>query len=331
MYKEQEHPYKLISKIIKEKSFPSVILLYGSERFMIDWAVRSFKKALLNPLTESLDFSLFTEKENTKGDIIAAAETIPFMSEKKLVVVKDLDIDLSDYIPKLPQSTLLIIIEEKTDKRKALYKAVEKNGLAYDFTALHEETLVSWVHKRIPNTNKNDILQFANISGYYDKEREYNLYNFENDLVKIKALFGDKKIISLEDMLYISSTEDEVNAFKLLDAAFSNRKGEAMKLLDNIVKKEQPSKQMGAIIKFHGLLCSQLEIMLEARERKENSTPLSEMGINSYRLQKAVEASSKLSTARLRAALSACFRIERDIKSGRMNARLAMELFIAKI
>lgn len=331
MYKEQEHPYKILNKVISSGSIPSVILLYGSERFMIDWAVNALKKALINPVTESLDFSIFNEKESSEGDIIAACETLPFMSERKVVVAKDLDLDLPEYISNIPETTLLILVQEKADKRKGMYKAIEKVGLAYDFGPLDEATLVSWVHKRIANIDRADIIQFANTAGYFDKERGYNLYNFEGDLAKAKALYEGKEVITLDDLLLVSSIEDEVNAFKLLDAAFSNRKGEAMKLLDNIVKKEQASKQMGALLKFHGLLCSQLEIMVEARERKEEGALLDEMGINSYRLKKAIESSAKLSTARLKAALSACYRIEREIKSGRTSARLAMELFIAKI
>ena len=318
MYKEQEHPYKIINRIIKSGDFPSVILMYGKERFMIEWAYKSFKKALINPATESLDFTMFTEKETTIDEVISACETVPFMSERKIVVVKDLELDLSDYIPDLPRTTLLIIVQDKVDKRKALYKKVEQVGLAYDFTALDEATLVTWVHKRIENISKEDILRFAIDAGYFDKERDYNLFNFENDLKKAAALYNGQASISFDELKAISSADDENNAFKLLDAAFSDRKSEAMRMLDEF-------KTTSDVLRFHGLLCSQLEIMLEARENP--NLP----GVNPYRLKKAIAASERLTTARLKAALSACYKIESEIKSGRIDARLSLELFIAKI
>lgn len=318
MYKTAEHPYKLLKRVIASKDLPAAFLLYGKERFMIDWAIRSLKNAVLNPATESMNCSVFNEKENTKDEVIAACETLPFMSERKVVIVKDLDLDLSDYITDLPNTTLLIIVQETVDKRKSLYKTIEKVGLAYDFTALDEATLVSWVHKRIPNISKQDLLMFATTAGYFDKERSYELYSFENDLSKAKALYEGKEQITYDDMLAISSADLENNAFKLLDAAFSERKSEAMRMLNEY-------KTISDILKFHGLLCSQLEIMLEARE---NPNPT---GINPYRLKKAVEASKKLTTARLKAALSACYKLESEIKSGRIDARLSLELFIAKI
>ena len=318
MYKEQEHPYKTINKIIKSGDIPSVILMYGKERFMIEWAYKSFKKALVNPVTESMDFTIFTEKETTLDEVIAACETVPFMSERKIVVVKDLDLDFSEYISDIPKTSLLILVQEKVDKRKASYKKIEQVGLAYDFTALDEATLVSWVHKRTTKISKEDILRFATDSGYFDKERDYNLFNFENDLNKAIALYSDKEQISLDDLKFISSADEENNAFKLFDAAFSDKKSEAMRMLDQF-------SSVSDILRFHGLLCSQLEIMLEARENP--NLP----GVNPYRLKKAIESSKRLSTERLKAALLACYKIESEIKGGRMDARLCLELFVAKI
>lgn len=318
MYKIQEHPYKLLKRVIASKDIPAVILLYGKERFMIEWAIRSLKNAVVNPATESMDYTLFNEKDDTEMEIIAACETLPFMSDRKVVVVKDIDVNLSDYISDIPSTTLLIIVQETVDKRKSLYKQIEKIGLAYDFTPLDEATLVTWVHKRIPNISKQDLLMFATTAGYFDKDRNYELFSFENDLAKAKALYEGKEVITYEDMFSVSSADTENNAFKLLDAAFSDRKSEAMRMLNEY-------ENISDILRFHGLLCSQLEIMVEARE---NPNPT---GINPYRLKKAVEASSKLSTARLKAALSACYRIESEIKSGRIDARLSLELFVAKI
>ena len=318
MYKEQEHPYKLINKIIKSGDIPSVILMYGKERFMIEWAYKTFKKALVNPATESLDYTVFEEKETTYGDIIAACETVPFMSERKIVVVKDLGIDLTEYLPDVPETTLLLIVEEKVDKRKSMYKKVEQLGLAYDFTPLDEATLVTWAHKRVPNISKDAILHFASDAGYFDKERDYELFSFDNDLKKAAALFEDKAEITYDDLKSVSSAEDENNAFKLLDAAFSDKKSEAMRMLHQF-------NSISDVLRFHGLLCSQLEIMVEARENPKLP------GVNPYRLKKAIQASSKLSTARLKAALSACYKLESEIKSGRMDARLSLELFVAKI
>lgn len=331
MPKAQEHSYKILKKVIQSGELPSVMLLYGKERFMVNWAWRALKKAVIDPATEALDLTVFDDKDTDESEIIAACETFPLMSKRNMVLIRDIEPELSDYLGNVPASTLLVFALDKIDKRKSLYKKAEKVGLVYDFTPLDEASLVSWARKRCDKADKAALLQFASDSGYFDKERSYGLYDLENDLLKSAALYSDRTSIGYEELKAVSSAEDENNAFKLLDAAFSSKKGEALRLLNNSVKAEKASQQMGAILRFHGLLCSQLEIMLEARQRKEAGQALSAMGVNSYRLQKAVAASERLTTARLKAALSGCYRIERDIKSGKADARLSLELFIAKI
>lgn len=338
----KEHPFRTVNKMIKSGTYPSVILLYGKERLLVDWALRSIEKAVVNPMTKQLDYSAFSEKEDDVAAIIAACETLPFMSEKKMVVLKDLAPEqiapLADYISDMPDTTLLIIVTDKPDKRKPLYKKTEKIGLCYDFSELDEATLYTWAQKRFAAAGKDisrtELLRFANEAGYYNKELNYGLYNFENDIKKALSYY-DKKEITCEDLLFLSSHDEDSNAFRLLDAAFSGKKDEALSLLDVSIKSEQPSKQQGVILRFHGLLCSQLEIMLEARERREKGQTQAqiaeESGYNAYRLKKAVEASERLTTKRLKAALSGCYRIESDIKQGRMDPRLALEMFIAKI
>ena len=344
MYKSaevKEHAFQAFSKLLKSEQLPVCVLLCGPETLLVDWALDGLKKRIVNPACESLDLVSFSDEDVTEADIIAACETLPLMSERKLVVVKKDPADLpeiSDYIAKLPESCVLCFVCDAPDKRKASFKAADKYGRVFDFTSLDEQTLGAWGAKKLSAMGKSassrDIVRFAYDAGYFDKERNYGLYNLENDLKKAAALY-DGAQISFEQLSEISSGQSETAVFKLLDCAFSNRKGEALQLLNNTVKAEMPSKQISAILRFHGLLCSQLEIMVEARERREagqdKGTVKSEMGINPYRLDKALAASERQSLKRLKAALAEAYKIEEDIKSGKLAAKLAMELFIAKL
>ncbi len=339
-----EHPYRTFFKTLNSGVFPSVILLCGEERFLIDWAEKSLREKLVMPAAAQLDETILRADETDADEVTAACETFPMLSERKVVVLKDLDFSSSDAAQlaetagSLPESTLLIITCGRPDKRKALYKRIEKSGLIYDFCPLDETAIAGWVSKRLAAAGKSasqaDIVRFAAQAGYFDRDRSYGLYDLEND-VKKACLLHDGSTLSFEQLCEASSPEGENSVFALLDAAFSSKKGKAYRLLNNIVSAETPSKQDSAVFRFHALLCSQLEIMLEARQRMEagqsQAVIQQETGIHSYRLQKAVEASSRLSTARLAAALAGAYNAEKDIKGGRINARLAMELFIAKL
>lgn len=351
-----EHPSKTIVRTVKDAqasgSWPRLVVLTGKEEFLVNWAKKNLTDAVLNPLTAVLDGTVIDGKNTDADEIIAACESYPMMSVRKLVTVTDADFltasgksmdadgqaKLAAYLSKLPETTMLVITVQGPDKRKALWKAAEKTGLVYDFTPLDDETLAGWMAKRLAGNGKKaakaDLIRFASRCGYGDDGREYNLYNLENDLTKA-ALLADKETLSYEDLCAAAPDDSDTDAFRLLDSAFSGNKGDAFLVLHNAVDSQIPSKVHGAVLSFLGLLCSQLEIMLEARERSDDGQSFDSiqaaMGTNAYRLRKAMDASSGRSAAALRRNLAEAYDIEKLMRTGEMDPYLAMEVFIASL
>ena len=179
-----------------------------------------------------------------------------------------------------------------------------------------------------------DLVAFAKNCGYGDPERSYTLHNLENDLRKAIAS-TDRQVLSLDDLEGSAAGQAELNAFKLLDSAFSGRKSDAFSILNATIDVQQPSKEAGVILSFLGLLCSQLEIMVEAREREAEGQRFfqiaAEMGGSEYRLRKALEASRTKTVSDLKKDLDSAYQVEKDIKGGLMAPRLCLELFIASL
>lgn len=346
-----EHPFRTIVKQFKSSAqtgdYPRVVLLCGREEFLINWAKKYIRDQLIEPAAVEIDYSFFGEGANPY-DIIAACETLPLMSAKKLVIAEDLPAltsaggedgqALTDYIPHIPESCMLVFACPKPNKTRTLYKAAAKHGLVYDFVALDEDSLNGWMAKRLRAAGKSaeprDMIRFAKEAGYWDKDRSYTLYNLENDLKKLFAL-SDKPVLTREDFLSTAEIQPDTQAFRILDAAFSGAKGTALTMLRTSLQQVLPSKEDGVIFQFLGLLCSQLEIMVEARERKrdgQNARQIeADMGINGYRLRKCMESSEEKTLAELKRDLSRAYEIEEEIKGGLMPAPLAMELFIASL
>ena len=352
-----EHPSRTIVKTMQAGSasgiFPRLILLCGKEDFLVDWSKDYLKQGLLNPVTASLDCSVFSEEAIDLSSIILACDTPPMMSTRKLVIVEDPDIfsaqaprdmnatevqSLIDYLPSIPDSTMLVFTSKKPNKTKAIYKAISKSGIIYDFTSLDDGTLGGWMAKRFSAAGKTasrtDMVNFAKICGYGDTERDYTLYNLENDLKLIFSLY-DKEELKLMDMLDAVQGQDEVNSFKLLDSAFSGDKGKALEILHASIDSQIPSKEMGVVLSFLGLLISQIEIMVEGTERAEEGQSsydiVKAMGVNEYRYRKAMASCRGKRSSELRRTLNRAFEIEKNMKSGNMDGRLGLELFIAEI
>ncbi|MBR5731377.1 MAG: DNA polymerase III subunit delta [Firmicutes bacterium] len=350
-----EHPSKTIVKMASygEQSgiWPRIVLLSGKERFLIDWSRGFLKEKLIEPASEALDCVTFSPDSTDIYELMAACDTMPLLSKRKLIIVdwpelfglqnpKGIDQEgykaLCEYIPEVPESTMLLFICDRPNKTRPLYKAVAASGIVYDFVPLDDATLSGWMAKRLRAAGRSaapsDLIDFARICGYGDPDRSYTLLSLENDLKK--ALSGcDKPVLSLDDLLENAAPQGEQNAFRLLDSAFSGNKGLAFEILHSTIEVQAPSKEVGAVMSFLGLLCSQLEIMLEGREREEEGedrgTMAVSMGVNEYRLKKAMSAAGRRSAAELKKSLDSAFQVEKDIKNGVMPPRMALELFIA--
>jgi len=351
-----EHPSRTIIKMFQSAEdsgiYPRLILLCGKEDFLIDWSKDYIEKCLINPSSKALDYSCFSEEEIEVSNIIAACDTMPLLSKQKLVIVDNTDIftqspkdmgaddvaSLVSYLPNIPETTTLVFTCSKPNKTKAIYKAVSKVGIVYDFIPLDDATLGGWIAKRFIQAgkqgNKSDFVTFAKLCGYGDEERNYTLFNLENDLKKAFSMF-DKEYLTLDDLMEAASGQAEQNAFKLLDSAFSGNKAAAFSILNSTIDVSLPSKEMGIILSFLGLLISQIEIMVEGCERREagqrDNDIVKAMGVNAYRYNKAMESCRGKNSKQLKKILDDAFQIEKDLKSGNINGRIALELFIGKL
>ena len=83
--------YKDIVYNIKAKNFEKIYLLYGKEHYLIDNSIKLFKESLNESM---IDFNLdiLDGKEIMLDQLLSSIETLPFMDERKIVIVKDFEL-----------------------------------------------------------------------------------------------------------------------------------------------------------------------------------------------------------------------------------------------
>lgn len=121
---------------LKAGKVSGAYLFEGVEENIKSVTLAALRKAVLADGMAELNESVM--ENPSAGEIIAACETLPFASDKRLVVVRELngttgrseaEERLVSYIPKVPDSCVLVIyVRGKADGRKKLYSAVKKKG-----------------------------------------------------------------------------------------------------------------------------------------------------------------------------------------------------------
>jgi DNA polymerase-3 subunit delta len=286
-------------------------------------------------------------------DVIAACDTLPMMSERRVTLVsvpagdeKSLTLQeakkLAAYIERVPQTALLILTAASVAKSSALYKAFASHGREYEFARLGRSDLRAFVSQRFKRAGaeaSDDVVsEIIKVSGYLDRDAAGDLFGMESDIAGIIAYArGGEAVadarptrITAADVAACLGTSLETDVWAMLDAVSAGRKGDAMNLLQSLAARGDNAFGMLA------LMTSQFEIMLGYRELKELGIPFKgiagRLGVRSeYRLKKAAGFADRYDAARLARLLHRLYRVDRDIKSGLYGERLALTMFVAEM
>ena len=146
---------KEIVSNIKQKNLKPVYFLMGEEPYYIDKISDFIAATVLTEEERGFNQMALYGKETSVDDIVSNAKRFPMMAEHQVIVVKEAQ-ELSRTIENLvsyvenPQPTTVLVIcfkYKKLDKRKKLYKAVQKNGVLFESKKLYENQVADWIRK----------------------------------------------------------------------------------------------------------------------------------------------------------------------------------------
>lgn len=83
MVKNEEHTFKIFTKLLGTQEFLKVALLYGKEQFLVDWAYSEIVKKYVNSAAKDMDLIVFDYEKMDIDELIDAVETYPILSEKE--------------------------------------------------------------------------------------------------------------------------------------------------------------------------------------------------------------------------------------------------------
>src|SRR5665647_959718 len=137
---------------LKNKNYSTVYFLEGEEPYYIDLISDYILENVLSESEKAFNQTLLYGKDITLDHILTAARRYPMMADRQVVVIreaqniKDIE-ELASYVERPAPSTLLVLCYKyKTiDKRKKLYKTVNKNGVYMESAAVREYKIPDWI------------------------------------------------------------------------------------------------------------------------------------------------------------------------------------------
>lgn len=321
---------KSLNEDLKTGNLKQVYLLFGEENYLKKQYKDRLTKALISDGDE-MNYAYYEGKGIDVKEIIDLAETMPFFSERRLIVVensgffKNATPVLAEYMKEIPETTYLVFVESELDKRGKLYKAVKDKGRIVELARQDEKTLVRWIYGNVKKEGK----QITESSIHYLLSKcGTDMENLQKEMEKLFCYTLDKEVIELGDIDAICTTQITNEIFDMVNAVAEKKQKRALDRYYDLLALKEPA------MRILYLLSRQFRLLMEVKEMTgqgyDKKSIASKAGLHPFAVGKYIEQSRRFSQEELRSILEESVDIEERVKTGRLQDVLAVELFIVK-
>ncbi len=315
-------------------------VIYGTNIIRIEESARKMAKDFLGEIDE---FSLVSlnYRETPVENLIEEAQTLPFLSDKKAIIVNDAyfltgaktksdvehNIDLFiDYLTNKNDDTLLIfkVFNEQLDKRKKITKLIQKEGAVTEVKEMTEPEIRAFIIDSLNEENMN-IDDMA--LDMFLERTGISYSNVKSELDKV-VLYADHTITA-DDVDNVVSISMEQNIFKLTELVLNGRKDEAVKLVRQLIlQKEEPMQLLHLIISQFRLL---YQVKLLSNEGFAQDYIAKNLRVHPYRVKLAMREVRKHRQDKLEEKMVICRNMDYKFKSSYLDRNTLFELFVMEI
>ncbi len=329
-----------------------MILFFFGDAFALREKQSALKKAFFQKNPNSSGFFEFDFSEmETLNPLASALEQVGLFAPKKFVVVGnvfDAPIDmrrlLAEFIgeksEKLSQDENRIVLfwsNGQPKKVEKLWKALSKKEIRREeFFPLSGLSLLKWIDGRVVASGAQRIESVARkilAEGFlyeekkFEKNRQVDVFRLDMEIQKL-GNYRRGEIIHKEDVYMLSSLRvDEGTIFDALDALFSGKKEQALKMFFRDAKTPD-------ILGLLGMCAWQLRNILRTKGamsdgRVRNSMETAKLlGIHPFPAEKCFRIASRFSLSDLEAMFARLVVLDREAKNGDRDPESALVSFV---
>ena len=294
---------KSINEDIKNENFRQTYLLYGDEAYLKKLYKDKLKKAML-PEGDTMNYAYYEGKGTNPSELIDLAETMPFFADRRLIIVensgffKNATPELADYIKGMPETACFVFVEQEVDKRGKLYKAVKDKGRVTELGKQDEKTLLVWIAGMVKREGRQIKESTAR---YLISKVGTDMQNLEKEMEKLFSYTLGEAEITMQAIEEICTTQVTNKIFDMVESV--------------------ATKQQKKLL---------LEVKALLAKGYDKSMIAKEAGLHPFVAGKYMKQCRSFSEKTLRDIMEYSAETEEMVKTGRLNDRMSVELFIVK-
>lgn len=319
---------KQLNDDIASGNLKQCYLIYGEEAYLRLQNRDKLIKALGGDAS-SMNFTRYEGDACDPAAIIDMAETMPFLSDKRVILVENSGFfksgcpELAEYLKEPAESAFFIFVEKEVDRRKDIFKAAAKLGLEMNCDEQDEDTLKKWIVYKFRQEGKD--ISPASVAFLIDRVGT-DMSNISSEIEKLVCYAIDRDEITSADIEAVCAGWITSRIFAMTDAIVEKNRKKAIDLYyDLLALKEPPAKILA-------LITRQFNLMLQVKEmddnRKDKGTIASAVGLMPFLVGKYTAWARNYSYKELRDALELCASNDEAVKTGKLDYIISVEIVI---
>lgn len=318
---------RFIKEHIKSGNFKPLYLLYGSEDYLKKLYRDKLKTAILGD-TDEMNYSYFEGKDVDVKNVAEIIQTLPFFSDRRLVIIENSGLfksknELSTTLSTMPETTIVVFVETEVDKRNKLYKLVRDRGSVSEMNGLDERNLKLFVASIMQQAGKK--ITESTITYLLDKTGS-DMANIQNETHKIIDYAMNREVITLNDIDSVVTTQITGKIFQMIDAIGSKQQRKALFLYYDLLSvREKPMSILFLITRHFNILLQIKDLTARGHASKDIA---SKVGVPPFAVRKYTAQARNFTGARLKQALEFATTVEEQVKSGKLIDQIGVELLI---
>ena len=322
-------------------------ILFGQDDFSLTESLEEIKRGIGDQALLATNTTILDGQQISLDQLRAVCGALPFLAERRLVIVKGLlerfepkvshkiryetrqkneYKSFGDYIGKIPDTTVLVLIDGKVKGGNPLFREISGRAEVRTFPLLRGTKLRQWIQKHVAkeggSISPQVVALLARLVGG-------NLWIMANEINKL-VLFTSGRPIEEEDVKALVSYGQEANIFGMANAVLEFKAGAAEQSLHQLLERGVApayllvilSRQIERIVRVKELV-SQGKSEVEIQDR---------LGLTSeFAWHKTLEQADRYSLKRLKEVYHQLLQADLSIKTGKYDGELALNILVAEL
>ena len=318
-----------LNQDIKTREFKRFYLLFGEEEFL----KQSYKKRLREAIAgdDTMNYNYFEGKGMDVRELISLANTMPFFSERRLILVEDSGFfkaasdELVEAMADIPDTTCMVFVESAVDKRNRLYKKVKELGYAAELKKQDASQLARWAAGILARNGRK--ITAATMELFLEKTGD-DMETISSELEKLISYTMGREVVTAEDVEAVTTVQVSNKIFEMVNAIVTGKTRAAMDLYEDLLTlKEPPMRILFLIARQFNQLFLTKELLDSGADR---AAIASKLKVPPCVAGKLMPQARSFTREQIAGCVEACVEAEEAVKTGRLGDRMAVELMIMR-